>query len=96
MCQKDLGGKILKSGGNITMVVDNLEKQGYVKRERGKDRRFYTILLTDNGKEVIEKIFPKQLAIILEEMSILTEEEQLELQRLCKQIGLKKKIRKAI
>ncbi len=32
--QRDLGTKLLKSGGNITLVVDNLEKRGFVERER--------------------------------------------------------------
>ena len=30
--QKEIGKKILKSGGNITMVIDNLEKQDLVQR----------------------------------------------------------------
>ena len=34
LCQRELGQKILKSSGNITMVVDNLEKQGLVVRQR--------------------------------------------------------------
>jgi len=42
LSQKQLGDKLLKSGGNITMVVDNLEKQNLVKRVRGeKDRRYF-------------------------------------------------------
>ncbi len=28
MKQKEIGKKILKSGGNITMVINNLEKRG--------------------------------------------------------------------
>ena len=28
LCQKDLGEKILKTSGNMTMVIDNLEKGG--------------------------------------------------------------------
>ena len=40
LCQRELGQKILKSSGNITMVVDNLEKQGLVLRQRdNRDRR---------------------------------------------------------
>jgi MarR family transcriptional regulator, 2-MHQ and catechol-resistance regulon repressor len=91
MCQKDLGKKLLKSGGNITLVIDNLEKQDLVKRERGKeDRRLFNIYLTENGRSLFEKIFPDYLNSILNEINILTEAEQTELQRLCKKIGLKK------
>ena len=27
MCQKEIGGKILKTSGNMTLVIDNLEKK---------------------------------------------------------------------
>ena len=91
MCQKDLGKKLLKSGGNITLVVDNLEKQDLVKRERGKeDRRLFYIYLTEKGKNLFEKIFPEYLNSILGAINILTDSEQIEFQRLCKKIGLKK------
>lgn len=32
LCQRDLGLKILKSSGNMTMVVDNPEKRALVDR----------------------------------------------------------------
>src|SRR5258708_39771187 len=41
MCQKVLGEKLLKSGGNITMVVTNLEKRGLVRMERNPENRKY-------------------------------------------------------
>ena len=34
LTQKELGKKLLKSGGNITMVIDNLEKLGLVTKKR--------------------------------------------------------------
>ena len=90
LCQKDLGKKIFKSGGNITLVVDNLEKYNLVKRERGKeDRRLFNISLTEKGKKVFEEIFPEYLSLIKNAMNILTDSEQKELQRLCKKIGLR-------
>ena len=90
MSQKNLGTKLLKSGGNITMVIDNLEKRNLVTRRRGVvDRRYYNIQLTEKGKKIIESIFPKQLKIITEEIGILSDNEQRDLQRMCKLIGLK-------
>ena len=48
MCQKELGTKLLKSGGNITMVVDNLERRGLVRRTRNpENRKYVTVSLTD-------------------------------------------------
>ncbi len=90
LCQKDLGKKLLKSGGNITMLIDNLEKQSLVRRQRSaKDRRFYRIFLTEKGHDLIASLFPKHLNFIMEEFDILSEEEQNEFQRMCKLIGLK-------
>src|SRR5687768_3696589 len=34
LCQRDLGVKLFYTGGNVTMIVDNLEKRGFVERVR--------------------------------------------------------------
>ena len=92
LCQRELATKILKSTGNITMVIDNLEKNNLVRRERARDdRRFITIHLTESGRLLIEKVFPLIMAAIVREMSILQESEQEELARLCRRIGLQEK-----
>ena len=36
MSQKEIGDKLMVSGGNMTMVVGNLEKRGYVSRRRNE------------------------------------------------------------
>jgi len=88
MCQKDIGEKILKSSGNITMVIDNLEKKGYVSRERDQsDRRFLRVSLTDAGREKIEEILPPHVKAIVEMMNTLTGEEQKNLGQLAKKLG---------
>lgn len=88
LTQKSLGEKILKSGGNITHVVDNLEKRALVKRYRGKnDRRNFEIHLTKKGEKLITKILPGYVKVIKDELGILNQEESETLQRLCKKIG---------
>ncbi len=48
--------------GNITGLVDGLERDGYVKRENsGDDRRVTLIALTEAGRLHIEKIVPNHL-----------------------------------
>jgi len=90
MCQRDVAAKILKSTGNITMVIDNLEKQGLVKRERSlEDRRYCTVLLTEKGRTVIEAAFAEVEAAIVKEMDALTDDEQELLGKLCKKLGLR-------
>ena len=92
LCQRDIATKILKSTGNITMVIDNLERRGLVRRERvAEDRRFLTIHLTEAGEQLIAEVFPRVAAAIVEEITILEEAEQEELGRLCRMLGLKER-----
>jgi len=88
--QRALGEKLLKSGGNITMVIDNLEKHGWVKRKRNpEDRRSVLIHLTEEGRDLIETYFPKHLELIMDEFSVLSSEEKEKLGELCKKVGQK-------
>src|SRR5918912_1458253 len=71
--QRELGAKLLRSSGNVTLVVDNLEKRGLVRRERGvEDRRFVTVHLTEAGRRLIARLFPRHAARITAEMNVLT------------------------
>ncbi len=89
--QRELGKKLLKSGGNITLVIDNLEKRGLVERRRGEeDRRVQFVHLTDEGRRVIAGYFPDHVRAIEREMRVLTDAEQEELGRLCRKLGLQK------
>ena len=89
LCQGELAEKLLRSGGNLTLVVDNLEKGGYVLRERDPAaRRFVVVKLTDKGQAFISEIFPRILANVTREMAALSSTELLDLGRLCKKVGL--------
>jgi MarR family 2-MHQ and catechol resistance regulon transcriptional repressor len=88
MCQHTLGKKLLRSGGNITLVIDNLEKRGWVRRERQKeDRRMVQIHLTPKGARLIAKVFPEHAVAITKIMNGLTEHEQEELRRIAGKLG---------
>jgi MarR family 2-MHQ and catechol resistance regulon transcriptional repressor len=90
LCQRDIAAKILKSTGNITMVIDNLEKRDLVRRERtSEDRRYLTIQLTSQGLELIRQVFARVEAAIVTEMQVLTNDEQEALGVLCKKLGLR-------
>ena len=90
LSQREIGQKILRSSGNITMVIDNLEKIGRVRRERNEaDRRFFIVHLTAKGYNFINKIFPPHAAVIAKELGVLTAAEQDALGSLCKKLGLK-------
>jgi MarR family 2-MHQ and catechol resistance regulon transcriptional repressor len=88
-CQADLGRKLLRSGGNITLVVDNLEKRRLVRRVRSEeDRRFVTVSLTPEGRKLIASIFPAHVEAMTRIFGVLDKDEQEELARLCKKLGL--------
>jgi MarR family 2-MHQ and catechol resistance regulon transcriptional repressor len=89
LSQRDLGQKILRSSGNITMVIDNLEKRRLVRRERDtSDRRFFIVHLTGEGQKLIHKIFPSHAALITRELSVLNATDQKILGSLCKKVGM--------
>ena len=88
LAQHEIGAKLLKSGGNMTLVIDNLEKHGLVQRERCKeDRRVIYVKLTEAGRSLIADIFPKQARAIVAEMSALNADEQVLLGKLCRKLG---------
>ena len=87
MCQRQLAQKILKSSGNMTMVIDNLEKRNLVVRIRDvQDRRSFRIQLTPEGERLITAIFPDQAQKIAEAFAVLDQSEKRELARLCKKL----------
>jgi MarR family transcriptional regulator, 2-MHQ and catechol-resistance regulon repressor len=84
----DLTKKHLVSGGNMTVVVNNLEKEGIVERTVCEDdRRACTVHLTDKGKRLFKKIFVPHAEYVVQLASGLTENEQEELGRLLKKLG---------
>jgi MarR family 2-MHQ and catechol resistance regulon transcriptional repressor len=92
LCQGELSRKLLKSSGNMTLVLDNLEKHGLVQRVRSvEDRRMVSIELLPKGRTLIETIFPEHAAAVADEMSVLTAAEQAELGRLLRKLGRGKK-----
>lgn len=90
MNQKELGKKIFRSEGNITMIVNNLEKRKLIKKKQsGEDKRVYIIKLKNEGRELYEKVFPKFLKTIMNEFEGIKEKEHKEFQKICKRIGIK-------
>jgi MarR family transcriptional regulator, 2-MHQ and catechol-resistance regulon repressor len=89
LCLTEIARKILTTGGNLTLVVNNLEKRGLVQRKQSADdRRFFSLHLTPKGKNLIAEIFPKQAAEITRVIGALSTEEQAELARLSKKLGI--------
>lgn len=88
MSLSDIAQKILTTGGNLTMVVGNLEKQGLAHRRKSpEDRRVLIVALSGKGKALMRKLFPAHAAAILEYMGALSPAEQERLGNLCRKLG---------
>jgi MarR family transcriptional regulator, 2-MHQ and catechol-resistance regulon repressor len=84
----EIAEKILKSAGNLTLVLANLERDGLVSRERDRaDARRWIISLTAAGRKRIAALFPKIASAITAEFAHLSSAEQAMLAELCKKLG---------
>ena len=84
----ELADKLLVTGGNITYVMDRLEKQGLVGRHRSEtDRRVVEARLTPEGRAKIASVFPGHASFIQELVSPLDPEERRQLRELLKRLG---------
>lgn len=89
LCLGELARKILRSGGNLTLVARNLERDGFVRRiPDPTDRRVCRLELTTRGKSLVRKTFAAHLRNLVAQMSALTSAEQQELGRLMKKLGI--------
>ncbi|NRD78681.1 MarR family transcriptional regulator [Bacillus sp. BRMEA1] len=86
---QQIGGKILLASGSITYVVDKLEQKGLLKRIAcPKDRRVTYAQISDEGKQLIQDIFPDHAKQIDTLMSSLNDSEKLEAINLLKKLGI--------
>jgi MarR family 2-MHQ and catechol resistance regulon transcriptional repressor len=85
----DIGKKMLVTGGCVTVILDNLEKENLSERTRStEDRRVIKVQLTKKGEQLFRDIFEKHAERVTELASVLTEEEQIQLSQLLKKLGL--------
>ena len=85
----ELCNKMFVTGGNMTLVLDNIEKLGYLERIQCKeDRRAILIQLTPQGKILFDQVFKHHAEHIIKLMSVLSANEQKLLGDLLKKLGL--------
>ena len=88
MMPSQIADKHLKSRNNFTVVIDNLEKQGLVRRERCQaDRRVVWVHLSEAGRARIEELFPRFVRVVVEDLQSRTREEQEQLGALLPRLG---------
>ncbi|MFI5347690.1 MAG: MarR family winged helix-turn-helix transcriptional regulator [Elusimicrobiota bacterium] len=88
LCAAELAGKVLRSRGNLTLVIANLEKGGLAARTtRADDRRYRTVELTAKGRKLVKATLPGHVRLIIGTLAALEPAEQDELRRLCRKLG---------
>jgi MarR family 2-MHQ and catechol resistance regulon transcriptional repressor len=77
LSQQELSNHLIVTKSNMVGLVDRLEKAGYVKRKsHPTDRRFYRIVLTAKGREMIEKVKKSYFEEVDKMMSVLSDSQK--------------------
>jgi DNA-binding MarR family transcriptional regulator len=78
--QKELGESLLVTKGNVSHLVDQMERRGLVsRRQEGRTNRLY---LTEEGRRLFEEVVPAHEDLVDRLMAALAEEEQARLHEL--------------
>jgi DNA-binding MarR family transcriptional regulator len=82
--QKELGESLLVTKGNVSHLVDQMERRGLVsRRQEGRTNRLY---LTEEGRRLFEEVVPAHEDLVHQQMSALSEEEQAQLHELLREL----------
>lgn len=84
----DIIEKSISSVGNISLIIDNLQKLEFVEKRKCKsDGRITYVSLTEKGRNLIADMWPSHEADLDNIMSGLTSEEKSTLITLLKKLG---------
>ena len=84
----DLAHRSLSTGGNMTVVVNNLIRRGLVRRTVSTlDRRVVYVALTPRGTRLFRRIFPQHAAAVARIAGVLSAADQERLADLLRALG---------
>jgi len=85
--QQKLSEGLFVTKGNVCGLIDRLEERGLVVRESDpEDRRSNRLVLTLQGRELIEQVIPLNEQFISDYMSVLSQDEQETLRSLLRRL----------
>lgn len=82
--QQELADRLLVTKGNVSQLLDRMEKQGLL--TRSQERRSNNLSLTAKGQELYERVVPAQEELVARQFHGLTSDEVTELLNLLRKL----------
>ncbi|SRR5581483_6912358 len=82
--QQELADSLLVTKGNISQLLDRMEKLGLLRR--CQEKRTNTLALTEKGQELYERVVPATEQLVEEHFTALTSSEITDLLRLVRKL----------
>ena len=77
MTQQELAARLLVTKGNVCVLLDRMESNGWVeRREHPEDKRANRLFLTKQGRKLLDQVLPEHLQLIRETMSVMNRVQQ--------------------
>jgi DNA-binding MarR family transcriptional regulator len=77
MTQQELAARLLVTKGNVCVLLDRLESNGWVeRREHPEDRRANKLFLTKQGRKLLDEVLPEHMKLIKETLSVMSISQQ--------------------
>ena len=84
MTQQELADSLLVTKGNVSQLLDRMEKLGLLRR--CQEKRNNTLVLTENGQQLYDLVVPTTEKLIEDRLAVLSAEEAAQLLRLVRKI----------
>lgn len=82
--QQELADRLLVTKGNISQLLDRMEKLGLLRR--CQEKRSNILVLTEQGQALYDRVVPAQEQLIEEQLASLSSSEIGDLQRLLRKV----------
>jgi DNA-binding MarR family transcriptional regulator len=84
MTQQELADSLLVTKGNVSQLLDRMEKLGLLRR--CQEKRNNTLVLTEKGQQLYNLVVPTTEQLIEDRLAVLSNEEAAQLLRLVRKI----------
>lgn len=84
MTQQELADSLLVTKGNVSQLLDRMEKLGLLKR--CQEKRNNTLVLTEKGQQLYDLVVPTTEQLIEDQLAVLSPAEATDLLRLVRKL----------